>query len=66
MTDLKLVPEGHCPACGQKLPETVRRACAVCGKPLLRHHKFYFEGSTVRHHDCAEPTAYPIARKVKP
>lgn len=56
--ELRLVPEGVCPACGQKLPTTERRVCAGCKQPILRGHKFVFIGSEVRHRDCSDPTSY--------
>lgn len=43
-----------CPTCGQNV-EPSRRVCAICHFPILRHHKFVFEGSSVRHRVCAEP-----------
>lgn len=50
---------GLCPNCGQPWPEKKkRRVCGDCRKPILRHHKFYFDGSSVRHHCCDAPTFY--------
>lgn len=54
---LKLVPDGHCPSCGQPLKRGRRRVCATCGKPILKGHKFFFNGPTVSHKNCETPTA---------
>lgn len=55
---LVLVPVGCCPTCGQSLKPTPKRSCGTCGKPILRGHKFVFDGSTVRHRICESPDAY--------
>lgn len=56
---LRLVPQGVCRECGQRLPATQhRRVCAACGKPILRGHKYVFVGSEVRHRTCEDPQSY--------
>lgn len=53
-----------CPTCGQPFPEKrKRRMCAQCGKPILAHHKFLFDGSSVRHRICSAPTEYEVKRE---
>ena len=52
-----------CPACGQRLPAKERRICGVCRKPILRHEKFYFDGCTVKHRCCEDPTEYTPAKE---
>ncbi len=55
---LKLVPPGHCTACGQPLPKGGKRICASCSYPILKGHKFYFtERGTVHHKNCERPTS---------
>ncbi len=44
-----------CPTCGQRLPGSQRRVCGLCQRPILRHEKYCYEGSMVRHRDCADP-----------
>lgn len=51
-------PEPFCPACGRRLTASPR-ICAKCKKVIGHHHKFYFDGSTVYHKDCNDPTSYP-------
>ena len=51
------MPDQLCPMCGQTIRER-GRICASCQKPIGRHDKFYFDGSTVRHRNCQEPTQY--------
>lgn len=52
-----------CPTCGQTV-ERSGKVCALCHMPILRHHKFVFEGSTVRHRVCTEPEAYTPSQAV--
>lgn len=59
--DLKLVPPGCCPECGQRLRSAPARVCGSCGKAIARGHKFFFDGSTVRHRVCARPDYYTEA-----
>jgi hypothetical protein len=33
-----------------------RRVCAACRLPILKGHKFTFDGSTVRHCNCSDPS----------
>ncbi len=56
MTQLKLVPPGICPNCRQPMPAK-GRTCGTCGKPILKRHKFYFDGATARHRSCEQPEA---------
>lgn len=44
-----------CPYCKQELPKGSRRVCARCEKPILKHHKYTFVGSSVMHRDCEDP-----------
>jgi ssDNA-binding Zn-finger/Zn-ribbon topoisomerase 1 len=49
----------RCPTCNQSWPgKSSRRVCSECGGPILRHHKFIFDGSKVRHRVCGDPTSY--------
>lgn len=49
-----------CQACGQELPnQKRRRICASCEKPIKRHDKWYADGPTIHHKDCANPTGSP-------
>jgi hypothetical protein len=63
--DLKLVPPGYCPTCRQRLEprNTPKRVCGTCNKPILKGHKFVFDGSTVRHRVCGEPDSYQPSTK---
>lgn len=56
--ELTLVPEDVCPTCRRPFGTKARRVCDVCKKPILRHHKWTFEGSRVRHRFCEDPEAY--------
>ncbi len=48
-----------CPTCGQKIKSTtLARICGECGKPIQRHHKFYFDGSVIKHRVCDDPESY--------
>jgi len=47
----------RCPTCGQVIKREGRK-CHGCGMPIRRHDKFFFDGSIVRHHDCANPQSY--------
>jgi predicted nucleic acid-binding Zn ribbon protein len=51
-------PGGLCLMCGQPLPTRKRRKCAVCGKPILKGHKYWFDGSQVKHRNCEHPADY--------
>jgi hypothetical protein len=33
-----------------------KRICRACLRPIKRHHKYFFEGGSVQHKDCAIPT----------
>lgn len=48
----------RCPTCHQPLVRRPGRVCAACEKPITRHHKFYFDGSSVKHKDCNDPEAW--------
>lgn len=43
-----------CPTCKRPFPQR-GRICAICDKPILRHDRWHFEGSTVQHNDCEDP-----------
>lgn len=59
MTDaLRLVPPEHCPTCGQRVAPKAARVCAICGRGILRGHKYEFIGSSVQHRVCEDPDAY--------
>jgi predicted amidophosphoribosyltransferase len=45
-----------CPLCGQRLPSELRRICAKCHQPILKHHKYQYVGPLVIHRDCDDPT----------
>lgn len=48
----------RCPTCKQPISASPGRVCSECSFPILRHHKFYFVESRVRHRNCADPTSY--------
>lgn len=50
--------EQLCEMCGQSWPtkKKKRRECSKCKQPIGKRHKFYFEGSTVQHYNCDDPT----------
>jgi len=48
----------RCLACGQEIRRRSSRVCGLCGRPILRHHKFTFNGSQIEHRVCAEPGNY--------
>jgi hypothetical protein len=56
--EFKLVPPGHCPTCGQPTKKARRRVCGSCGRPILRGHRYYFDGQIVRHRVCESPKAF--------
>lgn len=45
-----------CLMCGQPLPVAARRVCSRCKKPILKGHRYRFNGSSVEHKNCEEPT----------
>lgn len=47
-----------CPTCGRPW-RRAKRTCASCDKPILKHHKWHFDGSQVRHDNCANPELRP-------
>lgn len=55
--DLQLYPPGHCGSCGQPLPG--RRVCSRCRKPIGKGHRYRFDGPTVLHKNCENPTGAP-------
>lgn len=54
MTATKPVPGERCIMCGQVVPPK-GRICGRCSLPILKHHKYHFEGSVVCHDDCEHP-----------
>lgn len=52
-----------CPTCGQRIPAKESRICGVCLRPILLHHKYYFDGSTVKHKCCENPTGYAPSKE---
>lgn len=48
-----------CPTCLRPWAPRPGRLCAVCERPILRMHKWRFEGSRVMHRVCERPDAYP-------
>lgn len=53
-----------CPTCGRPWPPAEKRVCGECHLPILKHHKFSFHGSVVKHRDCSQPDSYPGHRAV--
>lgn len=57
----------RCPTCGQRtpLPVVAVRICFKCGRQIVRHDKWVFEGSRIRHRHCDNPGDYypPDVRK---
>lgn len=51
-------PGQLCLTCGQVVPDKLGRTCGTCVKPILKHHKYWFDGSIVRHRNCEKPTEY--------
>jgi len=47
-----------CPMCGGVIRKRSSRVCAICKRPILRGHKYQFNGSQIEHLVCAEPTFY--------
>lgn len=56
--ELRLTPPNVCPSCGQTIKATCKRVCGACGRAITRGHKFFFDGSTVKHRVCSEPDEY--------
>lgn len=48
-----------CPTCGQPWRKRKRRVCADCKIPILKGHRYYFDGPTARHRDCQNPKGRP-------
>jgi hypothetical protein len=50
--------EQLCEMCGQPWPtkKKKRRECSKCKQPIGKRHKYFFEGSTVQHYNCDDPT----------
>jgi len=44
----------RCPTCGREVIR-LRRICGACHLPIRKGHKFYFDGSTVKHWVCDAP-----------
>lgn len=40
-----------------------KRICNECKKPMRKHHKYFFDGGTVRHRDCEKPTGEVVENK---
>lgn len=36
-----------------------KRICATCHKAILKRHRYFFEGSTVKHKNCENPQLLP-------
>lgn len=56
---------GLCLMCGQPLPSRKRRKCNACGKPILKGHKYWFNGAIVQHRNCEQPTEYKPAEAAR-
>lgn len=54
----------RCPACGHTFgaedKNKNRRVCFRCKRPILRHEKYIFVKSRIRHRSCTNPTAYQM------
>lgn len=50
--------------CGRPWPAKPVRVCGDCGGQILKGHKFYFDGSVVKHRDCKDPSSYTKPLKV--
>lgn len=49
----------RCMYCGQVAPATKPgKVCGLCGKPILRNHKWHIVESMVQHRVCEEPDSY--------
>jgi len=49
-----------CRACGQEIRRRSARICGLCGLPILRHHKYTYNGSQIEHRVCAAPKEYDV------
>ena len=49
-----------CTLCGQEIRQKGSRVCGRCNLPVLRNHKYQFNGSVIGHRVCAEPTNYVL------
>jgi predicted amidophosphoribosyltransferase len=45
----------YCGECGQRLPQSKGMICAVCHKPIKKHHRWQVVGSLVQHKLCSDP-----------
>lgn len=48
-----------CPTCNRPWTVTLRRVCGRCHQPILRHHKYTYQESTIVHRSCDDPLSYP-------
>jgi hypothetical protein len=50
----------RCPTCNRpwKGQPTNARVCYLCEKPILKHHKYTFDKSQIRHRVCDQPASY--------
>lgn len=49
----------RCPTCGQPMIKKSNRLCCICGKPISKGHKFFFNNECkVQHKNCDCPDSY--------
>lgn len=48
----------RCPACNKPFTPEPAKVCSECKLPILRGHKFTFQGGLLRHRHCKWPDSY--------